>query len=149
MYYGAKNVPIQFQNIKSNLTRQTTLTELKKTPEGRKQSKLIIAPVSHPVFGDPGLDLDERTRKETKSCKQNLLTGKENTLKLDDHKKRQVFPASVEAIARERWMENTIPEPAQHRGKAKEADGETLATRYQDKTDKEFLRTSKRNAKKR
>ena len=42
-----------------------TLTELKKTPGGRKQSKLIIAAVSHPVFGDPGLDLDERTRKET------------------------------------------------------------------------------------
>ena len=42
-----------------------TLKELNKTPEGRKQSKLIIAAVSHPVFGDPGLDLDETTRKET------------------------------------------------------------------------------------
>ena len=124
-----------------------TLKELNKTPEGRKQSKLIIAAVSHPVFGDPGLELDERTRKETKSCKQNLLTGKENTLKLDDHKKRKVFPASVEAIAREHWMENTIPEPAKHRGKAKEADGETLATRYQDKTDKEFFENFKEECK--
>ena len=44
---------------------KNTLTELRKTPEGRKQAKLIIAAVSHPVFGDPGLDLDERTRKET------------------------------------------------------------------------------------
>ena len=30
VYYGAKDVPFQYQNIKSNVTKQTTLTELKK-----------------------------------------------------------------------------------------------------------------------
>ena len=30
VYYGAKGVPFKYQNIKNNITRQTTLTELKK-----------------------------------------------------------------------------------------------------------------------
>ena len=30
VYYGAKDVPFKYQNIKNNITRQTTLTELKK-----------------------------------------------------------------------------------------------------------------------
>ena len=117
---------------------QETLTELGKTPEGRKQSKLFIAGVSHPVFVDPGLGLDERARKEIKQIKENLLKGETSTLKAEPHKKRSEFPPRLEAIARNHWLENTIPEPAKHSGKALEEDGETVPTRYQDKTDQEF-----------
>jgi hypothetical protein len=114
-----------------------TITELMKTPEGRKQAKLFIAGVSHPVFGDPGLDLNERTRKEVKEIKENLLKGKESTLKEVEKEKRTEFPKTVEDLARNHWMENTIPEPAKHTGKAIEVEGETVPTRYQDKTDRE------------
>ena len=40
-------------------------------------------------------------------------------------------------------MENTIPEPAKHKGRAIEVDGETLATRYQDKTYREYYENFK------
>ena len=127
--------------IKKNL--ENTLSELKKTPEGRKQSKIIIAAVSHPTFGDPGLNLDERTRKEVKMMKENLLKGDENTLKLLNHKKKMFYPAVVEAIARDHWMENTIVEPAKKTGKATEEDGEIVPDRYMDKTIKEYYENFK------
>ena len=72
-----------------------------------------------------------------KQAKENLRRGKATTLKLTDKQKRQIFPKSVEVIARDHWIENTIPEPAKHKGKAIEEGNETLPTRYQDKTDKE------------
>ena len=114
-----------------------TITELMKTPEGRKQSKLFIAGVCHPVFGDPGLDLNERTQKEVMKIKENLLMGKESILKEVEKEKRTEFPNTVQDLARNHWMENTIPEPAKHTGKAVEVEGETVPTRYQDKTDRE------------
>ena len=131
---------LSFQDRSARLllkTTKETITELKKTPEGRKQAKLFIAGVTHPVFGDPGLGLDERTRKEVKTIKSNLLTGTASTLKAEEHKKRSEFPLKVVEIAQKHWMENTIPEPAKHSGKALEVDGETVPTRYQDKTDRE------------
>ena len=114
-----------------------TLTELQKTAEGKEQGKIIVAAVSHPVYGDPGLDLSSRQKADCKKSKENLLTGKTAKLKLPDKKKRQIYPKSVENIAKEHWLETTIPEPAKHTGKAIEEGGETVPTRYQDKTDKE------------
>ena len=114
-----------------------TLTELQKTAEGKEQGKIIVAAVSHPVYGNPGLALSKRQKLQCKKVKENLLTGKTATLKLPDKNKRQIYPKSVEVIAREHWLENTIPEPAKHTGKAIEEGGQTVPTRYQDKTDKE------------
>lgn len=119
------------QNIKE------TVDELQKTTEGKKQAKIIIAGVSHPTFGDPGLNLSRSTKQEVRQAKENLLTGKTSVLKVSEKKKRQIYPKIVEAIARDHWLETTIPEPAKHSRKAVEENGETLPTRYQDKTDKE------------
>ena len=51
-----------------------TLKQLKKSKEGRKQAKLILAAVSHPVFGIPELTtkLHSRDIKEAKETKQNF-----------------------------------------------------------------------------
>ena len=65
------------------------------------------------------------------------MTGKTSILKVSEKEKRQIYPKSVEAIAKDHWLETTIPEPAKHSGKAVEENGETQPTRYQDKTDKE------------
>ena len=119
------------QNIKE------TVDELQKTTEGKKQAKIIIAGVSHPTFGDPGLNLSKTVKQEVRQAKGNLLTGKTSILKVSEKEKRQIYPKSVEAIAKDHWLETTIPEPAKHSGKAVEENGETLPTRYQDKTDKE------------
>ena len=114
-----------------------TVHELNKTPEGKKQAKMFIAGVSHPVYGDPGLGLSKKTKSEIKKIKGTLLSEKEATLKVPDMKKRQIFPKSVEDIARNHWLENTIPEPAKQTGKVIEDGGETVPKRYQDKTDSE------------
>ena len=139
--YQDRSEKLVMKNIKE------TVKELKKTPEGRKQCKIFMAGVSHPVFGDPGLNVNSRTRKEVIKIKENLLTGVESTLKAEEHKKRTVFPKGVEEIAINHWMENTIPEPAKHTGKAMEVEGETVPTRYQDKTDKEFYENFKEECK--
>ena len=141
---------LSFQDISLRLLLKNikeTILELKKTPEGKKQAKLFIAGVSHPVFGDPGLDLDERTRKEVKTIKANLLKGTSTTLKGLDHKRRSEFPETVKMIARNHWIENTIPEPAKHSGRALEVEDETVPTRYQDKTDNEFYENFKEDCK--
>ena len=114
-----------------------TVKELNKTPEGKKQAKMFLAGVSHPVYGDPGLGLNKTMKFETNQMKAKLLSGEEGTLNVANKSKRKVFPGSVEDIAREHWLENTIPEPAKHTGKAIEDGGETLPKRYQDKTDNE------------
>ena len=114
-----------------------TVKELNKTPEGKKQVRMFIAGVSHPVYGDPGLGLNKKLKSETKQMKAKLLSGEEVTLSVANKSKRKVFPGSVEDIAREHWLENTIPEPAKHTGKAIEDGGETLPKRYQDRTDSE------------
>ena len=114
-----------------------TINELNKTPQGRKQAKMFIAGVSHPVYGDPGLGLNKKMKSEIKQIKGKLLSDEEATLKVQENKKRNIFPKSVEMIAREHWLENTIPEPAKHTGKAIEDGGETVPKRYQDKTDRE------------
>lgn len=129
--FAEKSQRLVMQNI------QDTLNELEKTKEGRKQAKIIIAGVSHASFGDPGLNVSRTTKENTKKAKEDLLTGKSTVLKMPENKKRQVFPETVEAISINHWMENTIPEPAKHTGKALEEGGETVTTRYQDKTDKE------------
>ena len=114
-----------------------TVKELNKTPEGRKQAKIVLAGVSHPVYGDPGLGLKRMAKEEAKRVKGNLLSGKETTLKVDIHKPQQSFPDNVYTLAKEHWLENTIPEPAKHTGRAIVVEGETVPTRYQDKTDRE------------
>ena len=114
-----------------------SLTELEKTVQGRKDAKKVIAAVSHPVFGDPGLGLNWRKKNETKLMKQNLLTGKSTTLELPQTEKRKIFPDSVKDIAHTHWKEHTIVEPAKHSGRAVTDDAETVPTRYQDKTDRE------------
>ena len=70
--------------------------------------------------------------------KTDLLKGETSIWKAEPHKKRSEFPPSLEVIARNHWLEYTIPEPAKHSGKALEEDGETVPTRYQDKTDPEL-----------
>ena len=127
--FQERSVRLVLKNIKE------TITELKKTPDGKKQAKLIMAAVSHPVFGDPDLDIDERTRNEVKEIKINLLRGSTSTLQAVQHERRSEFPKSVNEIARKHWMDNTIVEPAKHSGSAQEVEGETVPTRYQDKTD--------------
>ena len=129
--FEERSQKLVLQNIKE------TVDELQKTTEGKKQAKIIIAGVSHPTFGDPGLNLSRSTKQEVRQAKENLLTGKTSVLKIPEKKKRQIYPKKVEAIARDHWLETTIPEPAKHSGKAVEENGETLPTRYQDKTDKE------------
>ena len=129
--FAERSERLVMQNIKD------TMNELEKTKEGRKQAKIIAAGVSHPVFGDPGLNLNWRIKEKARKAKENLLTGMASTLKMPEKKKRNVFPESVEAVAADYWMENTIPEPAKHTGKALEEGGETIPTRYQDKTDRE------------
>ena len=114
-----------------------TVNELNKTPEGKKQADICIPGVSHPVYGDPGLGLNLSRKNATKEMKAKLLSGEEVTLKKPVSKRRQIFPKSVEEIAREHWLENTIPEPAKHTGKAVEEGGETVPKRYQDRTDDE------------
>ena len=114
-----------------------TITALNKTPEGRKQAEIFIAGVSHPVYGDPGLGLSWSAKKRAKEMKQKLLREKEATLKLPEKKSREIFPKNVEEIARMHWIEITIPEPAKQTGKVVEEDGETVPTRYQDRTDRE------------
>ena len=129
--FEERSEKLVMKNIKDSLT------ELQKTPAGRKDARKVIAAVSHPVYGDPGLALNWRQKKEAKTVKENLLTGKISTLKLPEKDKRKIYPESVEAIANEHWKENTIVEPAKHTGKAISDETETVPTRYQDKTDKE------------
>ena len=129
--FEEKSEKLVMKNIKE------TLNELNKTPEGKKQAKIFIAGVSHPVFGDPGLGLSNKLKYQTKQIKAQLLSGENATLKVEDIKKRQIFSSNVEMIAREHWLENTIPEPAKHSGKAVEDCGETIPKRYQDRTDSE------------
>ena len=144
--YKERLCHLSFQDRSARLLLKNikeTITELKKTPEGKKQAKLVMAAISHPIFGDPGLDIDERTRKEVKMIKVNLLNGCTSTLQAVEHEKRSEFPKSVKEIARNHWIENTIVEPAKHSGHALEQDGETVPTRYQDKTDNECYESFK------
>ena len=144
--YKERLCHLSFQDRSARLLLKSikeTITELKKTPSGKKQAKLVMAAVSHPVFGDPGLDIDERTRKEVKMMKVNLLKGSTSTLQAVAHEKRSEFPKSVKEIGRRHWIENTIVEPAKHTGSALEEDGETVPTRYQDKTDNECYESFK------
>ena len=126
-----KSEKLVMKNIKDSLN------ELEKTAEGRKDAKKIIAAVSHPVFGDPGLGLNQRQCMEAKTMKANLLTGKTTTLELPHREARKIYPDMVKTIATDHWKEITILEPAKHTGKAVCDDGETVPTRYQDKTDSE------------
>lgn len=130
--FQEKSERLVMKNIKE------TLTELKKTPEGRKQAILFTAGVSHEVFGDPGLDLTTRTRAKARKIKENLLKGKSTTLKEESTAKRSEFPKSVIDIAQNHWKENTIIDPTIHSGRALEEDGETIPTRFQDRTDREM-----------
>ena len=125
------------QNIRN------TVTELNKTPEGRKQAVEFIAGVSHEVYGDPGLGLSRKMKDKVVSMKGKLLSGVETTLVSDKLRKRQFFPPTVEVIGREHWIESTIPEPAKHTGKAIEEEGETVPTRYQDRTNSEMYESFK------
>ena len=132
--FAERSERLVMKNIKD------TVTELNKTPEGRKQAKVVLAAVSHPVYGDPGLldpSHNKDIKKQVRQMKKNLLTEKESTLKLPDQPNRQIYSTSIELIARNHWIENTIPEPAKHTGKAIDEGGETIPTRYQDKTDSE------------
>ena len=131
--FSERSERLVMKNIKE------TVAELRKTPEGRKQSKLFIAGVSHPVYGDPCLDLEDRTRKEVKQIKEDLLKGKESTLKAKEGKKRETFPPRVVEIGSNHWYEHLIPEPAKQTGKVVEDEGEIRPTQYQDKTDKEMF----------
>ena len=135
--YEERSEKLVMKNIKD------TINELNKTPTGRKQAKAFIAGVSHPVYGDPGLGLTRKAKGEVKNIKGKLLSGSETTLKVDNLKVRKIFPQTVETIAREHWLENTIPEPAKHTGKAIEEGGETVPTRYQDRTDREVYENFK------
>ena len=65
------------------------------------------------------------------------MIGKTSILKFQSKDKRQVFSKGIESIARKHWLETTILELAKHKGKGVEEDGESVPTRYQDKTDKE------------
>ena len=135
--YEERSEKLVMKNIKD------TINELNKTPTGRKQAKAFIAGVSHPVYGDPGLGLTRKAKGEVKNIKGKLLSGSETTLKVDNLKVRKISPQTVETIAREHWLENTIPEPAKHTGKAIEEGGETVPTRYQDRTDREVYENFK------
>ena len=61
-----------------------TLKQLKKTQEGRKQAKLILAAVSHPLFGIPELTTKVHSRdiKEAKEIKQKFREIQEPSVKI-------------------------------------------------------------------
>ena len=129
------------QNVKE------TIEELNKTPEGRKQAVEFIAGVSHQVYGDPGLGLSRRTKEKVKQMKGKLLSGEKSTLVCENFEKRKIFPPSIELMAKTHWTDNTIPEPAKHTGRAIEEEGETVPTRYQDRTNSEMYESFKEDYK--
>ena len=125
------------QNIKD------TITELNKTPEGRKQAEVIMAGVSHEVYGDPGLGLSRKMKDKVRKVKGKLLSGEETMLVAEKPPKRKIFPESVDLMAEKHWLENTIPEPSKQTGKTIEEEGETLPKRYQDRTNAEMYESFK------
>jgi hypothetical protein len=141
--YKAKISHLTFKERSSIVLKSTiseVLTELKKTPGGRKQYKLVLAALSHPVYGPPELDMAIHTRdiKKAKETRTQLFEGREPILKVEENKKRQIYPKEVEDMGRQHWLENTIPEPAKLRGKVVEEGGEVVAKRYQDRTNSEM-----------
>ena len=78
---------------------KNSLNESEKTAEGRKDAIKIIVAVSNPVFGDPGLGLNQRQCMEAKTMKANLLTGKATTLELPHRETRKIHPDMVKTIA--------------------------------------------------
>ena len=67
---------------------------------------MILAAVSHPVFGIPKLTtkLHSRDIKEAKETKQKLLNGNESTLKTNQKTKRNIFTKEVDNIAKQYCM---------------------------------------------
>ena len=124
-----------------------TIKELNKTPDGRKQAQEFIAGVSHEVYGDPGLDLSWRMKDKVRRMKGKLLSGEEKTLLIEKPKKRKLFPDAVEMMGITHWIENTIPEPSKQTGKVIEEEGETVPTRYQDRTNREMYECFKEDYK--
>ena len=139
--FEERSEKLVMQNIRD------TVTELNKTPEGKKQAVEIIAGVSHEVYGDSGLGLTRWMKDKVKKIKGKLLSGEESTLVADRVQERQIFPPSVKFIGREHWLDNTIPEPAKHSGKAIVEEGETVPLRYQDRTDREMYESFKEDCK--
>ena len=92
--YKAKISHLTFKERSSIVLKSTiseVLTELKKTPGGRKQYKLVLAALSHPVYGPPELDMAIHTRdiKKAKETRTQLFEGREPILKVEENKYTQ------------------------------------------------------------
>ena len=62
--------------------------------------------------------------------------------------KRKVFGDSVAGIARNHWIENTIPEPAKHNGRALKEREKQFQQNTKTKHIESIMKTSKRSVKK-
>ena len=119
---------------------QDTITVLQNTPgqAARDQVKVITSALTHHTYGTPKLSgVSLRGKKEAKQMKNNFLIGSSSILTPLPKPKRHIFPKEVDDITIQHWIENTVLEPAVHRGKAMMDDKETIPTRYQALTDKE------------
>ena len=68
-------------------------------------------------WGAPALDGHSSWRldAEAKKMKVKLMTGKDQILTPPPKARRDVFPAEVKEMARDHWMDTTIPEPSVNR----------------------------------
>ena len=100
-------------------TLSDTLARLRQTPgrEARRQELTILAAVSRHRWGAPALEGHSSWRqdKEAKEMKVRLLTGADPVLTPSEPPKRHIYPATVEKVAEQHWMDTTIPEPAVNR----------------------------------
>ena len=136
-----KHLPKQERANKTILKSiQDTIDALQNTPGhvAKDQLKVIVAAATHHRYGMPDIqNVSWRISKEAREIKFDLLKGNKSVLAPTPKAKRQIYPKELECLAIKHWNENTVPEPALHRRKAKSDDKETIPTRYQSLTDKE------------
>ena len=136
-----KHLPKQERANKTILKSiQDTIDALQNTPGhvAKDQLKVIVAAATHHRYGMPDIqNVSWRISKEAREMKFDLLKGNKSVLAPTPKAKRQIYPNELECLAIKHWNENTVPEPALHRRKAKSDDKEPIPTRYQSLTDKE------------
>ena len=147
-----KRSKVEMSNLRVLKTLNETCKELQKNAsrEAYEQRIALVAGVTCPRYGVPDIDETQNVIAAAKKLKKSFFGGEQSTLRVEERKKREIFPQKVFEFAMESWEKDaTIPEPAQHQrpGSAITDGNEKLPARLQVLTNDEAYEQFKDNYK--
>ena len=150
--WESKRSKVELSNMRVLKNINETCKELQKTPsrEAYEHRIILTASVICPRYGVPDIEETQNVIAAAKKLKKTFLGGEQSTLRVEERKKREVFPPKVFEFGNKSWeLDATIPEPAQHqRPDSAVTDGnETVPARLQVLTNDEAYEQFKENYK--